>query len=359
MIEYRIGFVVGKFCPFHKGHQFLIEAALSQCEKVVVLSYTSEFPEFDSETRANWIKTAFRSQVAAGELDVTVLGSGYDYIDPPDDDAAPEVHRDFCARWLVYEKGITVDAVFSSEEYGPHLAAYLERFFAANVGDGVKVTPVTVDIDRNTFRISGTGVREALADKNMQLVSEMVPPNVAASFIPKVAFLGGESSGKTTIARTMAAITRSRWVPEYGRELFAQRTREGRTLSMADYVKIAEVQIRDEELYAFASTPGKYLWCDTTPLTTFWYATQWLKMVPIELSRKVAETKYSYKHVFVCAPDFPFVQDGTRVNDEFRLKGTQFYTEMLTNHQIPFTVLSGTLEDRIAKVLEVTGLKSV
>ena len=37
---FRRGLVVGKFCPLHLGHELLIRRAQTECEELVVLSYT-------------------------------------------------------------------------------------------------------------------------------------------------------------------------------------------------------------------------------------------------------------------------------------------------------------------------------
>ncbi len=43
--RFRRGLVVGKFCPLHLGHELLINRARSQCDDLIVLSYTK--PGFD------------------------------------------------------------------------------------------------------------------------------------------------------------------------------------------------------------------------------------------------------------------------------------------------------------------------
>ena len=35
------GLTLGKFAPFHKGHQFLIETALSQMDEVIAIIYNA------------------------------------------------------------------------------------------------------------------------------------------------------------------------------------------------------------------------------------------------------------------------------------------------------------------------------
>jgi len=50
------GLTLGKFAPFHKGHQFLIEAALSQMDEVILIIYEArEATSVPLNIRAGWI----------------------------------------------------------------------------------------------------------------------------------------------------------------------------------------------------------------------------------------------------------------------------------------------------------------
>ena len=56
----KVGLTLGKFAPFHKGHQFLIETALSEVDKLVVVIYAcDELPQCPLFMRANWIKSLY------------------------------------------------------------------------------------------------------------------------------------------------------------------------------------------------------------------------------------------------------------------------------------------------------------
>jgi len=50
------GLTLGKFAPFHKGHQFLIETALSQMDEVIVIIYEArEATSVPINIRVGWI----------------------------------------------------------------------------------------------------------------------------------------------------------------------------------------------------------------------------------------------------------------------------------------------------------------
>jgi len=167
--------------------------------------------------------------------------------------------------------------------------------------------------------------------------------------IPRLALLGGESSGKTTLAIALAQALGTVWVPEYGRQRW-EELRE--TLSMDELVRVAQRQVQDEETL-LAQASG-WLVCDTTPLTTLQYCLYDHGQAPPvlwELARR------PYALVLLCAPDFAFVQDGARRDDAFRAAQHAWTLQQLITHQQPWQVVSGTVAQRLAQVLSLlTGL---
>ena len=145
-MKYNTGLVVGKFCPLHKGHQLVIETALEQCEKVVIISYTSRNLGFDVITRYGWLAELYGDQVA-------------EMIFPhesavPDDDAPDVEHRAFCAH-LCNTFDIKPSAVFTSESYGDGFAEYLSEHLVLDA----PVVHLCVDFDRLRVPISVTALR--------------------------------------------------------------------------------------------------------------------------------------------------------------------------------------------------------
>ena len=53
------GFVLGKFCPFHRGHQLLVETALRECDRVTLLIYPCSFYPIPLSVRANWVRSLY------------------------------------------------------------------------------------------------------------------------------------------------------------------------------------------------------------------------------------------------------------------------------------------------------------
>jgi NadR type nicotinamide-nucleotide adenylyltransferase len=164
-------------------------------------------------------------------------------------------------------------------------------------------------------------------------------PHVYAGFVKRVCVLGGESSGKTTLARALAERLRTVWVPEYGRELWEQR---GGLLRIEDLLRIAEVQIGRES--RLAEEADRWLICDTSPLTTLFYS---LELFGAAVPELVALAQRRYDGVLLSAPDFEFVQDGTRRDSAFRDRGHRWYLEELGRRSIPWVLAAGSVEARV------------
>jgi NadR type nicotinamide-nucleotide adenylyltransferase len=131
--------------------------------------------------------------------------------------------------------------------------------------------------------------------------------------VRRLCILGGESSGKTTLAMQIAAALGTPWVPEYGRELW-ERLR--RTLDVDELVQVAERQVALED-DAARRVPARAGWlvCDTSPLTTLQYCLHDHGRAPPRL-HELARRRYNL--AVLCEPDFAFVQDGCRRDQTFR-----------------------------------------
>jgi len=337
--RFRHGLVVGKFCPLHRGHMHLIQNAVDACAEVLVISYTK--PEFAGQGRSvreAWLKEVFpklRSLVIDdASLEKLCASRGLPPRRLPHNDEDAAVHREFTA-WLCETIcATTVDAVFTSEDYGDGFAAALTAYFQARRPEQEPVRHVCVDLPRAAVPVSGTRIRN-----DVHLHREFMHPAVYASFVRRICLLGGESSGKTTLARALAERLGTTWVPEVGRELWEER---GGGLGYADMLLIAEGQIAREDM--LAREARRWLICDGSALTTVFYSLDGFGRVDPAV-RRLAQRPYAF--TFVCAPDFPFVQDGTRRDAVFRQRQHRWYCSVLDARGLPYVTLEGPLARRV------------
>jgi NadR type nicotinamide-nucleotide adenylyltransferase len=337
--RFRRGLVVGKFCPLHLGHELLINRARSQCDDLIVLSYTKPgFDGYDRERRAGWLHARFPDLachvIDDGELARRCDARGIERRLVPDDDAPDEVHRQFVAWLLMDLLDRPVDAVFTSESYGDGFAAVLTKAFSSSVRH------VCIDPARSALPVSGTQVRrDPLACRHL------LGPEVYADFVPRIALLGGESTGKSTLACALAEALGTVHVPEFGREHWEHR---GGVLTFEDMEHIARTQVAREQQQALVA--DRWLICDTTPLTTLLYSELMFGRVAEALA---ALARRPYAMTFLCAADFPFVQDGTRQEEDFRRRQQAWYRDALRQRQIHFELLEGPLSRRVETALSL------
>jgi HTH-type transcriptional regulator, transcriptional repressor of NAD biosynthesis genes len=165
--------------------------------------------------------------------------------------------------------------------------------------------------------------------------------------VRRLALLGGESSGKTTLARALAKALHTVWVPEYGRQRW-EELRE--TLSVAELLQVARTQIAWEEEHT--QRARGWLVCDTTPLTTLQYCLADHGQAPAELEQMAAR---AYDVTVLCEPDFGFVQDGARRDDRWRHQQHEWTLAHLVARGVRPLSARGSTAQRLQQVLKAIG----
>lgn len=160
----------------------------------------------------------------------------------------------------------------------------------------------------------------------------------------RVAILGAESTGKSTLAEDLAQRYRTLWVPEYLRE-FVER--EGRTPREEEQVDIAFTQVAREE-HALPHARD-VLFCDTTPLMTMLYSQHYWGRVDSRIAQLALGREYDL--TLVTAPDTPWQPDGLqRESEQVRM---HIHAQLLTTLaalELPFLLVQGTADERAAQV---------
>lgn len=161
----------------------------------------------------------------------------------------------------------------------------------------------------------------------------------------RLALLGGESSGKTTLAQALAAALATAWVPEYGRQRWEELRQ---TLGSEELLAVAQRQVELEDAAAVAHAGG-WIVCDTTPLTTLQYCLHDHGEAPPELH---ALARRAYDLTVLCEPDFDFVQDGCRRDDGFRREQHAWTLRRLATMGVQPLRVHGPVAQRLQRVLK-------
>lgn len=314
--RFGLGVVVGKFLPPHRGHRFLIETALSRCDRVVVIVCGKPVDPIPPELRAGWL----REMLPAAE--VMLIDDRYDENDS-------RIWAENTIRWL----GRAPDAVFTSESYGDRYAALMG------------CEHVMVDQARITIPCSGTAVRG-----DPCAMWDFIDPPVRGWFARRVVIVGAESTGTTTLAMDLAEALGTSWVAEYGREYSATKQAAGDdTWNSAEFLEIAREQTRREDLAARSA--NRVLVCDTNACATVLWHRRYMGCEDEPLRAFAATCRADL--YLLTGDEIPFIQDGLRDGEHLRHDMHGWFGQALAAQQVPWFLLRGDRAARLARSLVI------
>jgi len=224
----------------------------------------------------------------------------------------------------------SVTHFYSSEPYGEHMSNALGAINRQ------------VDGTRKQVPISSTQVRS-----DPFMYREYVAPKIYRDLITNVVFLGAPCTGKSTLCKRLAEEFDTQWMPEYGRQYW-ERRQVNRRLSPKQLVEIAEGHIEREN--SFLEQANLYLFTDTNAITTATFARYYHGFVDPRLSESADRAITRYDLVFVCDIDIPYEDTWDRSGEVNRSDFQRQVIGDLNQRKVPFIVLSGTLEERVARV---------
>ncbi len=150
--------------------------------------------------------------------------------------------------------------------------------------------------------------------------------------IKLICFYGPESTGKSTMAKHLAEVYKTEFVPEVSHELITSND-----FTIDDIVTIGHTQT--ERVKEKIKIANKILYCDTDLITTQIYSKKYLGTVPEILF--VLEKQIHYDLYFLFDIDVPWVADGLRDLGNQREDMMKIFEEELTKRKIPFVWVKG------------------
>jgi NadR type nicotinamide-nucleotide adenylyltransferase len=319
----KIGLTLGKFAPLHRGHQLVIETALTEMDQVKVLIYDMpDLTEVPLSIRANWIRQLYPQ--------VEVLTAWDGPIEVGDDPAITAMHDAYLIQRMQVH---AITHFYSSEFYGEHVSRALGA------------VDRRVDNDRTNVRVSATQIRN-----NPTNFRHFVPPVVYRDLISHVVFLGAPSTGKTTISQAMAERLNTVWVPEYGREYWeANQVERKLTPDQLVEIGVGHRQLEDK----LVVDANRFMFVDTDASTTRQFSLYYHGRCDQRLDQLVDDTHRRYDLFFLFEPDFPFDDTWDRSGEMSRLIFQRCIESDLIARKLPYIRLGGSLSERIDKVCKV------
>lgn len=292
------GFVTGKFCPFHKGHMALIDYAKANCDNLIIFLVANSKESIPYKYRLKWILSTYLD-----DPQVEVHG---DIIDEPNlsGDELSKWWGNYCA-----QRFGKIDRIFTSEDYGEMFSQ------AAGAENWV------FDKARTIVPVSATIIR------NRPLTNWDYLNNFAKDyFVKKIAIVGTESTGKTTMCQQLAKHYNTVWVPEVGRDLIPNSN----NFSLED-LKIVGIE-HAKSILRHVRLANKLLFVDTELTTTKSYAKFFFNEVPNYEPWVEAANKIDY-YIYLDS-SAPYVNDGTRLPEEKRNELNKAHIKMFTEQNL-------------------------
>ncbi len=178
---------------------------------------------------------------------------------------------------------------------------------------------------------------------------EKIPLQYKSDLI-KIVLFGGESTGKTTLAKQLAEYYKTKWVPEFSREYCQKKwNKEQKKCEYSDVIPIAVGQMKSEN--TLAKQANKILICDTDIFETKIYSEIYYQRVPKELEQAVKINHYDlYLLTYI---DMPWIADDVRDKFDEREEIFKIFKKALISENKKFVLLKGDKETRFKRAIEI------
>jgi HTH-type transcriptional repressor of NAD biosynthesis genes len=328
-----VGFIGGKFLPFHLGHVYSIIAASNYVDKLFVVLSSSknrdkELCERDgikympAEVRLSWLGESLNN------LD------NIEIIHIEDDQWDHDYDWEQGANMIKAAIGRPLDYVFSSEHTYDEL---FKKFYPDS-------KHLVIDDKKNTVAISATEMR-----KNLYENWDKLPNCVRSFFVKKVVVVGTESSGKTTLIKKLAKFYNTNYVQEVGRD-YSEKYSNKLTEEMFDLIAMEHFLLQNKK----AENSNKVLFVDSEATITQYYLDMYFKGKKSPLIEEIIKLQ-DYDLAIFLEPDIRWVDDGLRFAGEkkVRIKNNEKLKKMFIDRGIPFVIVNGNYNDRFIKAKKI------
>lgn len=331
----KIGCYFGKFLPCHRGHLSTILNAATACQKLyVVISDNKDvnkkkceeagIKEIPLAKRVQWLSQELIDMphikvIALDETDIPEPPNGWDLWTKRLQEIIKEPINTFFCGELEYKEKLN--------KYFPNATV---RLF---------------DPDRTFFNISATKIRN-----NPIKYWDYILGSARPFFAKKVLIAGTESTGKTTLTKTLAKIYHTSWSEEVGR-YYAERFLGGNEnyFTDEDFTRIAHQQV--EQDYKALRSANRICFFDTDAT-----ATQYFSKLYMGHYNKIVESYINpekYDLVIFLKPDIEWIDDGQRLNGDQKKRFELHHTLKSMYESRGFNILEigGNYEQRLQTVL--------
>ena len=167
----------------------------------------------------------------------------------------------------------------------------------------------------------------------------------------RIVLYGPESTGKTTLAKSLAAAYKTIWVPEFARQYLQTIWDQKKEIcSLPDLLTIVKGQIKLEN--EAIRQAKEFVFCDTNILVTkVWSETHFEGYCAPEIIQW-SET-FDYDYYFLTDIDVPWKADDLRDRPNDREKMFKHFEGQLIEQKAPYTILKGIQKERMKQAKDI------
>lgn len=171
-------------------------------------------------------------------------------------------------------------------------------------------------------------------------------------FVKRILITGTESSGKTTLIKTLGKLYNTSWCEEVGRRYPDEYTGGNEEVyDTADFSRMAWLH-KEKELFTYR-TANRVAFVDTDAVVTQYYSELYLNQTNGIIESIIGMNEYDL--ILLLCPDVKWVADGKRLNSnqELRLKLHAHLKEMYESRGFTVIEIRGTYKERLDRAIEL------
>jgi NadR type nicotinamide-nucleotide adenylyltransferase len=166
--------------------------------------------------------------------------------------------------------------------------------------------------------------------------------------IIRIGVIGAESTGKTWLCEALAEHYATVWVAEYAGEFFNDSDIYNYTLEDLEIIARKQLDLEQEAM----KKANTLLFCDTTLITLRIWAELEFQVTPPFIAGQLSEIPYD--HYFITNNEIAWHADPLRQNKHSRELLFAMNEAEVQKSGIPYTVISGKEQERLAMAIQVT-----
>lgn len=163
----------------------------------------------------------------------------------------------------------------------------------------------------------------------------------------KIAILGPESTGKSTLAKELSEYFTSPMIPEYAREYVERLERD---YTFEDVCLIAQQQVKEEKYFESGEhSSAEYVFFDTSLIITKVWFSYVYHQIPAFVDQRIKHNFFDF--YLLCAPDLPWIKDPVRENEDKREFFFEWYRKEIIATGQPYKIIDGSGITRTQKAI--------